>query len=433
MMHLYRCCIVIFVISLLNFIEICALSSPKVRSSSLSPKIGQKKPQKKAKVKSQENNVYRGNANLENNKSSADQIIRSELISKRNISVQTQLDYTRNGHGVLRSLLSKPLIQSLRSDLIKHSNDKNRILSAYKQKIIVASSDGYKIANNCKTVSECKRALRDLGVPADNLPFLQYFNCWRYLPIVEQLCKSQLMGSAAAQLLGVDEVRLYQDALFHKRREDGQTPWHSDARMAPFDTSSFITFWIPLQDIPSNGSGLMFVSKSHSDFALPYWNDFSSEEFQRLDQRYGGPDAIQHHMPLETGDVTVHSGWTLHSANSNKGSHKSLKINDRYALAISYVDSRSEVRSDVPGVGCNVRRKKGASNPKHGYKDVMEHLRDDEDRSSYADWICDVSPRTKFNHKLAPIVYSVNKSVSSFSKSNNQSRKTRQKRYERAK
>eukprot|EP00586_Coscinodiscus_wailesii_P018804 CAMPEP_0172509058 /NCGR_PEP_ID=MMETSP1066-20121228/217264_1 /TAXON_ID=671091 /ORGANISM="Coscinodiscus wailesii, Strain CCMP2513" /LENGTH=180 /DNA_ID=CAMNT_0013287367 /DNA_START=217 /DNA_END=756 /DNA_ORIENTATION=+ len=178
------------------------------------------------------------------------------------------------------------------------------------------------------------------------------------------------MASAAAQLLDVPSVKLYQDSLFHKRQGDGATPWHSDARMAPFDTSHLITFWIPLQTIPRGGSALVFVDKSHSDFALPYWNGFEGDEYHRLEERYGGEKAVRDHMPLQLGDVTVHAGWTLHCA-SGCDDH-----DDRYALAISYVDAKAEVRRDVnynSGTGGN-----------YG---------DNEDRQSFEYWIGDVKPR----------------------------------------
>ena len=305
----------------------------------------------------------------------------------------------RDGHAALRNFLPPEVISTLRSELMKIGEDESRTLEAYRQKIIVAVSDsdkskGFNLAMNCQNVKECKQALQRLGVSSDNLPFLQYFNCWRHVPVVEDFCKSPHMARTAAQLLNVESVKLYQDSLFHKRKNDGQTPWHSDARMAPFDTSNLITFWIPLQDVPADGSGLSFVSKSHADFALAYWNEIDGEEYQRLDQRYSGVKHIFDHMPLQIGDVTVHSGWTLHCASEGN------KDTDRYAFAISYVDSKAEIREDVPGVGVKIKSKK----LKRGQQD-NSGLRDDEDIASYADWIGEVSPRHFFKHRLVPIVW----------------------------
>jgi len=85
------------------------------------------------------------------------------------------------------------------------------------------------------SVRTCTEALRRRGVPADGLPFLQHFNLWRTVPAVREVATSPELCRAAADLMGVRGVRLYQDALFHKRgggdggggnTVDGPTPWH---------------------------------------------------------------------------------------------------------------------------------------------------------------------------------------------------------------
>lgn len=219
-----------------------------------------------------------------------------------------------------------------------------------------------------------------------DIPFLQHFNTWQNLPSVKKLVCGEALIASAKELMNVQNVKLYQDSLFHKRAEDGPTPWHSDARMAPFDTSKMITFWIPLDYIPSSdegGTGLMFVNSSHSDFALPFWNQQGLEggqvggEYERLDVRYGGDDGIQDYMPMEVGDVSVHSGWTLHSAAGGVGT---MEVDNRYALAVTYVDDMAEIREDVIG------------------SDVGHY----EDRRSYEGWLKDVQPRCYFEHPLVP-------------------------------
>ena len=70
------------------------------------------------------------------------------------------------------------------------------------------------------------------GLEDVELPFLQAFNCWRHFPEhFERLARCPRLAATAAQLLGVDRVRLYQDSLFLKRPGDGSTRWHSDLHM----------------------------------------------------------------------------------------------------------------------------------------------------------------------------------------------------------
>jgi hypothetical protein len=94
--------------------------------------------------------------------------------------------------------------------------------------------------------------------------------------------------------------------------------------------------------------------------------------------RYGGDNGIEDHMPMDVGDVSVHSGWTLHSAAGGVGPIGNGA--DRYALAVTYVDDMAEVREDVIG------------------SDVGH----DEDRRSYEGWVKDVEPRCHFEHPLVP-------------------------------
>ena len=123
-----------------------------------------------------------------------------------------------------------------------------------------------------------------------------------------------------------------------------------------------------------------------TQFALPYWNGVDDEEYDRLEERYGS-DSITHHMPMEVGDVTVHSGWTLHSAG---GAELIEKGEDRYAFAITYVDGNAELRSDAL-----LESNQGE----------LDSKGDKEDAWSYRTWVKEVEPRTRFQHASVPIVW----------------------------
>jgi len=329
------------------------------------------------------------------------------------ISLETQLKYTQKGHAALRSFLPNDVIQQLRFELIPHAA--KHALAAWRQKVEVQLADSsepyhrqnaWSITNNLDSIEKCHDFLESLGMdPTTDLPFLQYFNTWRtsssnvpVCPTVTDLCLSQYLAHTASVLMDCSSVRLYQDSLFHKRPGDGWTPWHSDARMAPFDTSKMVTFWIPLQNVPSledGGTGLIFVDSSHSDFALPYWNGVDGKEYDRLEGRYdngSGDDngGVSDHMPLAIGDITAHSGWTLHCAESATSLEKGQ---DRYALAITYVDGRAEVREDVLTWNSG-----NISSSEKG---------DKEDVWSFKSWVQEVEPRSQFRHSLVPMVWPV--------------------------
>ncbi len=327
------------------------------------------------------------------------------------ISLETQLKYSRKGHAALRSFLPNDIIQQLRLELIPYAE--KHALAAWRQKVEVQLADSsepyhrqnaWSIASNLGRIEECQDFLESLGIdPTADLPFLQHFNTWRksssdelVCPTVTELCLSPYLAQTASVLMDCSKVRLYQDSLFHKRPGDGWTPWHSDARMAPFDTSKMITFWIPLQNVPSlenGGTGLIFVDGSHSDFALPYWNGVDGKEYDRLEDRYnngnfGDNGGVSDYMPLAVGDVTVHSGWTLHCAEAATFLEKKQ---DRYALAITFVDCRAEIREDLL-----TRTSGNISSSEKG---------DNEDVWSFKSWVEEVKPRSQFRHPLVPVVW----------------------------
>jgi ectoine hydroxylase-related dioxygenase (phytanoyl-CoA dioxygenase family) len=300
-----------------------------------------------------------------------------ESIKTIHPSLRAQLDYARDGHTVLRKYIDPSRLDGLREKLSSLGNKEE--LKAWRQKVEVVAGSGASILDTCRTIHDCRSALDRLGIPSNKLPFLQYFNTWRSIPAVYDLALD--LAETAAILLDVPSVRLYQDSFFWKRSIDGPTPWHVDARMAPFDTPHMLTLWIPLHKIDYDGSALHFVSKSHSDFALPFWNPYEKDSnvvdnaWNQLEKRYQH-NQIEHYMPLAKGDITIHSGWTLHSADGQES--------DRLALAISYVDARAPIRAFV------------LTESDHG---------DDEDRWSYADWVKDVPAGKEFDHPLVPIVW----------------------------
>lgn len=388
--------------------------------------LGLKQVNKQAIVKSEHLDTRKSSNNRqskrrENKKKKVDKHIKKAVVEaspqalehSKAISLQTQLDYSREGHASLRNFIPPEIIEEVYHDLKAYSTDGN---------------------------------FRRKG--EDTAPFLQFYNTWRDIPSVRRLATSPLLCQAACTMLNLPistlspsssvKLRLYQDSVFIKRKnKDGITPWHIDGRMMPFDTSHVITFWIPLHSIPSiddGGTGLLFINKSHSDFSLPYWNgrgiEYDNKQgsgvgynaYDHLTTRYGianvgddriadnNPGVIGHHMPLNAGDCTIHNGWTMHCANGNTNNLTKKKnggalFQTRYAIAISYVDSHAEIREDIPGVGKNVSRKKKVSGDRNRSSAENTFLGDAEDRASYADWIGDVLPRTQFEHEMIPDVW----------------------------
>ncbi|HEX8145193.1 MAG TPA: phytanoyl-CoA dioxygenase family protein [Pyrinomonadaceae bacterium] len=149
---------------------------------------------------------------------------------------------------------------------------------------------------------------------------------------VSEFVKSPLLGEIAAQLLGVDAVRVLHFCGFFKSGGGPPTPWHQDLSYIPLDTDKLLSLWIPLTGITPDMGALVFAEGSH------------------LHGLSDKPWLAGEHFPLvqtgsmEAGDISVHMGWTLHASLKNKSTQM------REALAVCYYSdgARIQTRGDVP-------------------------------------------------------------------------------------
>jgi ectoine hydroxylase-related dioxygenase (phytanoyl-CoA dioxygenase family) len=146
--------------------------------------------------------------------------------------------------------------------------------------------------------------------------FLQAMNLWQHDAAVAAFVLSERFAAVAAELMGVEGVRLYHDQALCKEPGGGHTPWHQDQVYWPLDTDRTITMWMPLVDVRAD-MGMVFASGTHRDGCLSTHaiGDPSQEFFDAL-VRERGLELVSH-APFAAGDATFHSGWTLHSAPAN--------------------------------------------------------------------------------------------------------------------
>ena len=147
------------------------------------------------------------------------------------------------------------------------------------------------------------------------------------------------LPALAQQLLGTDTVNFFYEQFFVKRAGSPiETPWHQDIPFWPVAGSQIVSFWITLDRVTRESSGLEFVRGSHrwstrykavspkrdgylADSDLPEAPDYS-----RLRDDY---DVIG--WDMEPGDVIVFGPTVMHGSAGNASNER-----DRRAVAFRY-------------------------------------------------------------------------------------------------
>lgn len=166
--------------------------------------------------------------------------------------------------------------------------------------------------------------------------FLQIFNLWRENDKIKAFILSKRLGQIAAELMAVENVRIYHDQALFKEAGGGITPWHADQYYWPLDTNKTITAWIPLQEIPLDMGPLEFSAGSHK---IVEGRDLDiGDESEKRIQKNLRVNNYEHVIePFELGEISFHSGWVFHRAGANKTD------NIRKVMTVIYMDAKARL------------------------------------------------------------------------------------------
>jgi len=147
--------------------------------------------------------------------------------------------------------------------------------------------------------------------------FVQCMRLWETSREVQPLTFHQGLAGIAAQLLGAEKVRLWQDQALYKEPGGKDTEAHQDQTFWPIGEAPLVSAWIPFQPIDETNGAMAYVPGSHLVGALRVVDiTRTTTPYPILEDpalKGTKPEVVM----VEPGSVVWHSGFTVHCAAAN--------------------------------------------------------------------------------------------------------------------
>lgn len=161
-------------------------------------------------------------------------------------------------------------------------------------------------------------------------------NMWRIVPELADLAVHARLARCAAELSGIDRLRVYHDSMLHKSIENAPVPWHQDEYYALID--DLVTAWLPLVPVDASTGSLVYARGSHRDGVVNVRGRSDAEVDDALRARYERCTTA-----LQPGDALFHFGRIFHR------SERPERALDRLAFSVFMFRDGQRLRAQPYG------------------------------------------------------------------------------------
>lgn len=146
--------------------------------------------------------------------------------------------------------------------------------------------------------------------------FTQRVNLWQTNAAARELILDPQIGALAAQLAGVDGIRLWHDQALVKPPYGNPTAYHLDVPYWSFTSPDALSMWIALDDATPENGCLYFLPGTH--LARKYDNVGIGKDLGALFDVYPEwRDATPVTAAMRAGSASFHNGLLAHGAGAN--------------------------------------------------------------------------------------------------------------------
>jgi phytanoyl-CoA hydroxylase len=149
----------------------------------------------------------------------------------------------------------------------------------------------------------------------DNV-FDQLLNLWQDNEKMKQIMLDENLGQMAAELAGVDGVRIWHDQALIKRPWANPTSWHLDTPYWSFTDRNALSIWVALDDATLENGCLFFIPGSHKKTSFE--NPGISKNMGVIFDVYPEFKTKKSFAAnMKAGSCSFHNGLTIHGAHAN--------------------------------------------------------------------------------------------------------------------
>ncbi|MFD0763254.1 phytanoyl-CoA dioxygenase family protein [Mucilaginibacter lutimaris] len=230
---------------------------------------------------------------------------------------QSQIDYYQeNGFVVIEDFLTPDELNYWRETVMN----------------AIANRAGQKIPGKAGKVGE------DDGINNDadyfSKVFDQMINLWQTDEKVKELICNPCIGEMAANLAGVDGIKIWHDQALFKKPWANPTSWHLDTPFWSFSDRRALSIWIALDDATLENGCLFFIPGSHKKTGFE--NPGIGKNMDSIFEYYPGIKNLPSvAAPMKAGSCSFHNGLTIHGANAN------MTSGSRRAMTCAYMPNGS--------------------------------------------------------------------------------------------